>query len=124
MSVRWGWRAASSSSQSEMSFASVNVAMIFLLVWLSFRGFPALVKNWFPSRIDTTSLSGHGDLLSGPGLLLGYNGTTVAILDQGPIPVKGFMQSRPPNCASAPLSEDYPDDSTGFTRFQTSSCAS
>src|SRR3954454_14876294 len=66
MSVRWGWRAVLSSSQSEISFARVKVAIVFLpFLGCRFEGLPALVGFGFTSRIDTRSLSGHEDLLSG-----------------------------------------------------------
>src|SRR5436305_15231245 len=89
MSVRWGWRAVSSSSQSEISFARVTVAMVFLLFCVVvFEGFPPSPVFGFTSRIDTRSHSCHNDLLS-TNDCLGDATTTGGILDQGPYPCQG-----------------------------------
>src|SRR3954469_9554919 len=94
MSVRWGWRAVLSSSQSEISFARVKVAIVFLpFLGLSFEGLPALVGFGFTSRIDTRSLSGHGDSFRAM-TDLGCNATTGRIVDRGSGPCQEVMRTK------------------------------
>src|SRR3954467_8764278 len=125
MPVRWGWRAVSSSSQSEISFANVNVAMVFLLFCVVvFEGFPpspVLVSHHESTHVLSQVMETSFRSMTA----LGMQRDDGEHPRPGPRSLSRGLCDFPANLRKYSLCDvPHPNDSAGFRRPETLSCAS